>query len=121
MTLPPPPALKQEDLPDVPSKLLVLLTSGFRNLYEALVNVPDTAEAVGRFVTSDGSGLATLDLRNELRVTPTHVVVTLLRNEASPDSVTAWGYTWRMAGTVVRVSFAGLAASTKYRVNMEYR
>lgn len=121
MNLSSPPQLKGGEFPELPARFLDIINRALRTLFEALQRVPDEAEAVDRFVTSDGAGLAVLELKNLLPRPPKHVSVTLCRNEDAPDTVTVWASSWRMANELIRVSFTGLAASKKHRINVRYR
>lgn len=121
MNLPSPPQFSAADFPELPAPFLGILNRALRVVYEAVTRIPDEAEVLNRFVTADSSGLGAIELRNELPRQPSHVQVTLLRNDADPDVAVAWGSTWRMVGDSIRISFAGLTSSVKYRVNVRYR
>lgn len=114
MNLPSPPSFRAEDFPDVPPRLLELLNRGFRDAYEALVRVRDEAPLERRSFTTDGSGLAYLDLKNPLPRRPVDVVVGELRPESGAPITTTYSATWSIATETIRVLFTGLAASTKY-------
>lgn len=121
MNVPSPPQFRASDFTELPAMLLGLLTRSFRSVYEILARIPEEQEAVGRFVTASAAGLATLELKNLLAQAPNHVSVTLVRNDAAPATPVAYASTWQMAGELIRVSFSGLTASTKFRIHVRYR
>lgn len=120
MRLTSPPVFTADDFPDVPVPFLEKLSLSFRDLYDALAQVPDVAEALDKFVTSESTGRATLELKNALPTPPRHVEVTLVRNDDDPDTAVPWASTWRIVGGNIRVSFVGLTASTKFRINVRF-
>lgn len=120
MRLPSPPVFIADDFPDVPVPMLEKLSRSFQDLHDALALVPDVAEALNKFVTSGADGRGTLELKNPLATSPSHVDVTLVRNDDAPDTAVPWASTWRMVGGSVRVSFVGLTASTKFRINVRF-
>lgn len=120
MKLESPTTFSADAYPDMPRDFLKSLNQALEQLYNALAQLPDEGEAVGRaFVTND-AGAGFVDLKADFAPVA-HVWLTKLTAE-SGDLTQVFSWTWRAttAGSI-RLLFIGLPASTRITINAVYR
>lgn len=108
-----------EELPEWAMRLFEQLNAHSTQVAAAISEIAESAQALNKTFTSDGSGLAYVDLKNPFDRKPEGVVVIKINPADGSAMASVYSATWAVASDRIRVLFAGLSASTKYRFSAE--
>lgn len=100
------------------AKLLELLSSGFRDAYDALQHAPERRQRHGSFVSA-ASGVTTVTIKNPLASKPSHVSLNL-RREDFADFSAAWSWWFVVTGESISLKFVSLPASTRCVYSLDF-